>query len=333
MKRKISIISLFIIPIVAIMIAQGAVSIGTLRINGADRTLENNAVDMMSQTVENRRVILENKMLEQWSFVANEKGTLAQTLMSALNAADVDAERFLSDEDAQKAYLEAVFPQCVEALQKNNVSGLFLILGNDRDTEEEAQYNGFFVRDSDPGHQTDTNTDLIMERGGKTLARSEGISLDTSWSTRFDLMGNGIRSADDFFYQPYMAAQSASESSLKYLGYWAEPFILEDNYMDNHKMITYSVPISSDGVIFAVLGVEVGTGMLEEDFQVQELDSNQNAGYMLAVEQEDGTFRPIGGRGNLYDLVARSGDSFALTEEKQANFYQVKNVRIGEQHI
>lgn len=70
MKHKISIISLFIIPIVAVMIAQGAVSIGTLKINGADRTLENNAVNMMSRTVENRKVILENKMLEQWSFVA-----------------------------------------------------------------------------------------------------------------------------------------------------------------------------------------------------------------------------------------------------------------------
>lgn len=67
MKRKISIISLLIIPIVAVMIAQGVVSIGTLKINGADRTLENNAVNMMSRTVENRKVILENKMLEQWS--------------------------------------------------------------------------------------------------------------------------------------------------------------------------------------------------------------------------------------------------------------------------
>lgn len=69
MKRKISIISLFMIPIVIVMIAQGVVSIGTLKINGADRTLENNAVDMMGQTVENRKVILENKMLEQWSFI------------------------------------------------------------------------------------------------------------------------------------------------------------------------------------------------------------------------------------------------------------------------
>ena len=51
MKHKISIISLFIIPIVAVMIAQGAVSIGTLKISGADRTLENNEVNMMIQTV------------------------------------------------------------------------------------------------------------------------------------------------------------------------------------------------------------------------------------------------------------------------------------------
>lgn len=73
MKQKISIISLFMIPIVVVMIAQGAVSIGTMKINGTDRMLENNAVDMMGQTVENRKVILENKMLEQWSFIGSEK--------------------------------------------------------------------------------------------------------------------------------------------------------------------------------------------------------------------------------------------------------------------
>lgn len=213
MKRKISIISLLIIPIVAVMIAQGIVSIGTLKINGADRTLENNAVNMMSRTVENRKVILENKMLEQWSFVANEA-----------------------------------------------------------ETDQAAEYNGFFVRDADSGDQSFTNTDLIMERGGKTLARTEGIPLDSAWTTKFSFLGNGMRKADDFFYQPYLAARSNPETAQKYLGYWAEPFVLEDHYMDNHKMIAYSVPISCDNMVFGVLGVEVSTSLLEQ---------NQNGFYQV----------------------------------------------------
>ena len=272
MKRKISIISLLIIPIVAVMIAQGIVSIGTLKINGADRTLENNAVNMMSRTVENRKVILENKMLEQWSFVANERGTLSKSLKETLKSDHMDMEDFLQNDDVQKEFLESVFSECVDVLQKNPVTGLYLILANEAETDQAAEYNGFFVRDADSGDQSFTNTDLIMERGGKTLARTEGIPLDSAWTTKFSFLGNGMRKADDFFYQPYLAARSNPETAQKYLGYWAEPFVLEDHYMDNHKMIAYSVPISCDNMVFGVLGVEVSTSLLEQ---------NQNGFYQV----------------------------------------------------
>ena len=153
------------------MIAQGAVSIGTLKINGADRTLENNAVNMMSRTVENRKVILENKMLEQWSFIGSGKGTLSQSLKSTMQSEQADMGEFLQSDEMQKDYLDVVFPECVDVLQKNNVTGLFLVLANGQDTNQAAQYQGFFVRDSDPEHQSATNTDLLMERGSKNLAR------------------------------------------------------------------------------------------------------------------------------------------------------------------
>ena len=330
MKRKRSIISLFIIPIVVVMIAQGVVSIGTLKLNGADRTLENNAVDMMGQTVENRKVILANKMLEQWSSVADEQNELAGKLKTTMQS---DVKTVLQDEDAQKQYLESVFSECVSVLQKSSVSGIFLIMANDQNISQPAQYHGFFVRDSDPSHANDSNVDLLMERGGKTLARSEQITLDSSWTTKFSFQGNGVRQADNFFYQPYQAAQGQAENVMKYLGYWSEPFILEDYYMDSHKMITYSVPLSCDGTVFAVLGIEVGLSQIEEDFQVQELDASQNAGYMLALDLGDGTYRCIDRRGNLAELVAGSGDAFRLISQNQKDFYQVENVTLGSQKV
>lgn len=333
MKRKISIISLFIIPIVMILIAQGAVSIGALKLNGADRELENNAVDMMSQTVENRKVILENKMLEQWSAVVNEKNDLSRYLKKAIQSEVTDTEEFLADGEAQKQYLESVFSECVDVLQKNNVSGLFLILANEQNSSEAGQYNGFFVRDSDPGHENTSNTDLIMERGGKTLARSESISLDSAWTTKFSFQGEGVRKADDFFYQPYRAALEHSEDTFKYLGYWAEPFILEDYYMDSHKMITYSVPLSLNGTVFGILGIEIGLGQMEDDLRVQELDVDQNAGYMVAMELENQQWRCIDKKGRLAELADGENETFTLIPEKQKGFYQVQGVLEGQQKI
>ena len=41
----------------------------------------------------------------------------------------------------------------VEVLQYNSTSGIFLVLGNDGDTDSEGEYKGFWVRDSDPPDQ------------------------------------------------------------------------------------------------------------------------------------------------------------------------------------
>ena len=315
------------------MIAQGIVSIGALKLNGADRALENNAVDIMARTVENRKVILENKMLEKWSFITNEKSSLAGDLQDALQSGHMDAEEFLKNDEAQKAYLEEIFPECVDALQENTVNGLFLILANDQPVNQPSQYYGFYVRDSDLGHQSSGNTDLLMERGSKTLARSENIPLDSAWTTKFSFLGNGVRAADDFFYQPYVAALENPSESMKYLGYWSEPFILEDHYMDSQRVITYSIPISCNGTMFGILGIEISLSHLEEDFQVQELDTNQNAGYMLAIDLGNDTFRPVCGKGNLYELVSGIGEETRLLPQKQKSFYQVEGVQIGKQKI
>lgn len=50
------------------------------------------------------------------------------------------------------------------------------------------------------------------------------------------------------------------------MGYWSMPFILENATMDNHKMITYSVPLIFDGEIYGVLGMEVSTGYLKNSY-------------------------------------------------------------------
>ncbi len=54
--------------------------------------------------------------------------------------------------------------------------------------------------------KTASHADLQMERGSKKLSQSMSISLDTPWRTDFRFQGNGNRSADDFFYQPYVTA-------------------------------------------------------------------------------------------------------------------------------
>ena len=335
MKKKKSLWNIFLIPILIIVFVQGAVPFLTLIFSGIRSNMENAVIGLDSHTVENRKVVLENDMIEQWSSVYKESDSLSSALTKVLSNHQMDMQGFMGSGKVQEEYLETVFYDMVEVLQYNSTSGIFLVLGNDGDTDSEGEYKGFWVRDSDPQTKTASRTDLLMERGSKVLSQNMSISLDTSWHTDFHFQGNGKRDADDFFYQPYITAENYvdSRTSMKNLGYWSKPFILEDFYKDNHKMITYSAPLVYDKTVYGVLGIEVGVNDLTKFFQVKDLDSDLNAGFALVVDHGNGNYEGIAGEGALYDAVSRDGSDFVLEEPVQANLRLVQGAAIGKQQI
>lgn len=335
MKKKKSLWNIFLIPILIIVFVQGAVPFLTLIFSGIRSNMENAVIGLDSHTVENRKVVLENDMIEQWSSVYKESDSLSSALTKVLSNHQMDMQGFMGSGKVQEEYLETVFYDMVEVLQYNSTSGIFLVLGNDGDTDSEGEYKGFWVRDSDPQTKTAFRTDLLMERGSKVLSQNMSISLDTSWHTDFHFQGNGKRDADDFFYQPYITAENYvdSRTSMKNLGYWSKPFILEDFYKDNHKMITYSAPLVYDKTVYGVLGIEVGVNDLTKFFQVKDLDSDLNAGFALVVDHGNGNYEGIAGEGALYDAVSRDGSDFVLEEPVQENLRLVQGAAIGKQQI
>ena len=328
MKKKKSLWNIFLIPILIIVFVQGAVPFLTLIFSGIRSNMENAVIGLDSHT-------LENDMIEQWSSVYKESDSLSSALTKVLSNHQMDMQGFMGSGKVQEEYLETVFYDMVEVLQYNSTSGIFLVLGNDGDTDSEGEYKGFWVRDSDPQTKTASRTDLLMERGSKVLSQNMSISLDTSWHTDFHFQGNGKRDADDFFYQPYITAENYvdSRTSMKNLGYWSKPFILEDFYKDNHKMITYSAPLVYDKTVYGVLGIEVGVNDLTKFFQVKDLDSDLNAGFALVVDHGNGNYEGIAGEGALYDAVSRDGSDFVLEEPVQENLRLVQGAAIGKQQI
>lgn len=335
MKKKKSLLNIFLIPILIIVFVQGAVPFLTLIFSGIRSNMENAVIGLDSHTVENRKVVLENDMIEQWSSVYKESDSLSSALTKVLSDHQMDMQGFMGSGKVQEEYLETVFYDMVEVLQYNSTSGIFLVLGNDGDTDSEGEYKGFWVRDSDPQTKTASRTDLLMERGSKVLSQNMSISLDTSWHTDFHFQGNGKRAADDFFYQPYITAENYvdSHTSMENLGYWSKPFILEDFYMDNHKMITYSVPLVYDKTVYGVLGIEVGVNDLAKYFPVKDLDSNLNAGFALVVDHGNGNYEGIAGEGALYDAVSRDGRDFVLEEPEQGALRLAQGATVGKQKI
>lgn len=333
-RRKRKLTSLLLIPLVVVVLLQGLLPFSTLLASRVKETMVRNAVDIDSNIVENRRVVLQNAMVTQWSEVRSQCAFLNAEFQTFLAENRTDAATFLGDAKMQRAYAQRVFPELLAYLRNDSTCGLFLILANDADPSAAQDYVGFFLRDSDPATRTQTDSDLLFERGDKALARESSIALDSSWYPSFRFLGSGVRRADDFFYTPYLQARQNTDADMNGLGYWSMPFVLEDHAMDSHRMITYSIPLCIDGTVYGVLGTEISTSYLSNSYlPVRDLDRHQNAGYAVAIDQGNGVYTAIVGKGLLYDTLRRDSENYVLDATEHQELFRVKDSAVGEQRI
>ncbi len=321
-RKKSSIFRIFLLPLIAIMLLQGAITIGTLAVLRTARTLEEYAGGMMSRLVENRGVILQNDMDRRWSSV-QEHG-LTQVLETFLSSREIELEALLESGELRGELLEQLFPECLDILQRCSTDGIFLVLAGPEGPAGEL--DGFFIRDSDPDSDPANYSDLLLERGSKAFSRAWGIPLDTNWTTRFHMDGT-----ETYFFAPWQAGLDHPDADTADLGYWALPFCLEKDRADAHEMITYSIPLRCRGTVCGVLGVEISTRSLSAYFPVTELNDTQQAGYLLAVREEDGSYTPLAGKGILYDLVRPLTGGLVL--EEQGELSRVQGAQLNGQGV
>ena len=322
------------VSLAAIVLIQGALPISVLAFSGVKGTLEGNAISIDARAVDNRKVNLESAMVKSWAGISRETVTLNSALSDQLVQSGLDVSGFLADDSQKEAFIAATFPRLLSVIGSNTTSGVYLILGNDGDLSVEQDHIGAFLRDSDPTGNSDSHSDLLLERGDKDIARDASIALDNTWAPKLHLAGSGMRSADDFFYKPYEAALQNPGADAKAMAYWSQPFVLEGNPSDSYRMIAYSVPLMLDGQVYGVLGIEVSTAYLADTcFPISELSGSEAGGYALALADGNGSYQIITGNGALYNAVSAEGPSFALEETRNAGLMQVEGVTMGDQQV
>ena len=331
-KKKTTIFKIFLIPLIVIMLIQSMITIGTLVVRRTTGMLEEYSGNMMNRLVENRRVILQNDMNQRWASIRDGETSMNRTLEQFLSNENVDMEEALASEEMKELLLEQLFPEAMEELQGSSATGIFLILtGGERDTE--ADFSGFFIRDSEPDSRPENNTDLLLERGSKHLSRKWNIPLDTGWTTRFHMDGYGRNTADNYFYEPWVAGEAYGDAETEDLGYWSLPFSLGKGTKDSYELITYSLPLRYQGKVYGVFGIEISSRKLADYFPVTELNESEQSGYMLAVRQENDSYLPLAGKGILYNLICSRGGTFVLQETEYENLSKVEEIRLERQGV
>ena len=84
-RKKSTIFRIFLAPLIAIMLVQSAITVGTLITRRTAEMLEEYSGNMMNRLVENRRVILQNEMNQRWSSI-REQGEVMNHLLEVFLA-------------------------------------------------------------------------------------------------------------------------------------------------------------------------------------------------------------------------------------------------------
>lgn len=331
-REKTSIFRIFLFPLIGIMLVQSVITIGTLVVRRTTGMLEEYSGNMMNRLVENRGVILQNDMNQRWASVQEQEILMNGILEQFLSSEGTDLETVLSSDERKKELLECFFPECIDILQNQYTTGIFMILTG-ADPQAAGDFDGFFIRDSDPDTNPVNGTDLLLERGNKQLSREWDIPLDIGWTTRFHMDGQGQNDSDAFFYEPWRAGRENMSADTDHLCYWSMPFSLEKDMADPYEMITCSLPLRYQGQVYGVLGVEISSRKLYDYLPVSELNASGQSGYMLAVRKEDGSYVPLVGKGILYNLVRSVGDTITLKSTKYKNLSLIQGIKMDHQGI
>ena len=316
-KKKRSVFQLFMIPLIFIILAQALLTYWIIYSSGTLGLIDESSVSTLSQTVRNRKIILENNMVQQWSGVKEETSTMNARFGELLKDHEITAAAFKENSRYQQEFLGDILTDCLYMMRKNNVTGTFVVLANNEAGQIATSLEGVYFRDSDPLSNPGDYSDVLMVRGDSAFSHELGVPFDTLWKPKFAVEAAGTRAADDFILKPYMEAGLKPEIGYSNLAYWSNPFCLEGNVAeDSYHMITYTVPLIYNGSVYGVLGVEVSVPYFVKYLPKNELDTDDENGYLLLAQDADGKIRPL--------IAEGTTEAYRIGEKSELEFKKTR---------
>lgn len=339
MRKKKSILKMFLIPLSIVMLIQAAVAFGAVYAGGTVRHLDDYSVGIMEQIVKNRNLILSGNMTHQWTDISGEYEIANTGFEQILEKRGLTPDEFMGDETAKREFLEQMVTPGLDILRRNGVNGIYVVLADGlsqwQEERGEAVYkcSGIYFRDSDPYVNPKDYSDLLMERGNFGFSHDLGIPFDYLWTSKFAFRPEGALEDDNFFYKPYRAALENPGAGKESLAYWSRIFYLEGNReKDSYSMISYSVPLISAGEVYGVMGIEISSSVIGGLLPYRELNSGEDSGYLLAEYDDEGNMVPFFLSGSSLKKNLEKGRPLKLQETDYRDFYQMDLQEDGQRY-
>lgn len=331
-KKEQSIFLKMFIPLIIVMCIQALVSYGSVIFSGTTQLLDSNSLHILTQTVENRSIMLENNMIQKWSYVDSQVKMFTQQLELFLQEDEKNIDDFLHESSLQEDYLKRVIENIAFELRRQEVTGIFLVLASDsiKDNTDDI-LQGVYIRDSDPKADPMDYSDFLLEYGPAWVSHVLDVSFDSLWTQKYKMSKADPDSTYNFFYRPYNAALEYGDIGYKNLGYWSYPFYLSNNkVMDSFEIITYSVPLFyPDGTVYGVMGYEISTQYLQTLLPGREINDNYG-GYILMSYKELEHCKIITASGSVVRNMLDNLEEVSLIPSKYNNCYLLSKLQLAD---
>ncbi len=264
-----------------VLVMQTLFFIVSINIAGAYENLNNSSVQLFDEKNDYKRKYIENEFVSRWMNLSVPYNEVNNNINSLLIKENKTYDDLISNEQALSVEaLNQVSDGLFKTLNSNAVTGVFIVFGNDTLTNK----YGLYIRDSDPLLVVPDYSNIVVEVAPQKYNNELKLMNSSYKNTKFQFT-NYTEEQLAFFTKPINAKQNNKALSYSDCGYISSPYILNN---ESIELITYSVPlISSSGIIYGVLGIDISLRYLKDLLPFSDIEPNNNGYYILAKEVDE----------------------------------------------
>lgn len=302
------------IPLFVVMILESAMFYFVTVHGHILRTLNENAADILTECVENRKNELQADFSSKWT----DLRTYQQEVNAVYNQYVRTGEKPLyADENRQKLFLKDISDTLITMLRNDSVNGAFVILNNSgvcpTITDYKQSYYGLCVWDYDQTAAYTDREDLLTVRCPSSIAADIRCPLDTYWEAWYTFDTDSLDQGD-YFYRPMQQAYQTPDADAADLAYLSGVHSFVES---SPKMISYSIPlIGADHTVYGVMGVELSVNYLTSLLPDSELEGQGQGAYALVkYAGDDLNCYVVAYSGTMFERIFLDKSRFSLQAE------------------
>lgn len=295
-KYSTSILSRILVPMIFVFVIQAVVMVLMFLSSDIIKKSSDNAYGVLSEKVLNRKIVIENEMLNRWTRIEDLHENVLNVIQTELSQNNIELDQLADKPNLQNRILDTLLPQLIYIIRRNYVTGAFLVINAPAPTvkTDEFFYPGLYIRNDDPSSYSSSNDDILVSKGPAEVVQNHNIALGVDWSPFFTISPKSSELDYRYFTAPITAALKHPNEQARNLGFWNTLF-KPDSLSD--EVITYSIPIMDKrGNIYGVIGIDVSARYVQSFLNFDELDISKQGIYCIAIHDRNDnsqTFSPI----------------------------------------